>query len=183
MSGEVMVRHCSPTLAGLKTGSMFSYSFANGNDLRDSVRHWNRVFFGKGLRVLPLCYRNGRALIYVFRPKKLDRDLRDSIACDLLHRCGYCDKDPQKCILHLMKRLNEDGAFPHEVGLFLGYPPLDVQGFIENKAKNAKHAGHWKVYGDEQTALKRFELYDRCTRIYCQLWAEGRNIERLTVAG
>ena len=122
MSGEVMVRHCSPTLAGLKTGSMFSYSFANGNDLRDSVRHWNRVFFGKGLRVLPLCYRNGRALIYVFRPKKLDRDLRDSIACDLLHRCGYCDKDPQKCILHLMKRLNEDGAFPHEVGLFLGYP-------------------------------------------------------------
>ena len=99
MSEEVMVRHCSPTLAGLKTGSMFSYPFANSNDLRNSVRYWNRLFFGKGLRVLPLCHRNGRALIYVFRPKKLDQDLQDDIACDLLHRCGYCDKAPQKCTL------------------------------------------------------------------------------------
>lgn len=135
MSGEVIVRHCSPTLAGLKTGSMFSYPFANNSDLYDSVRYWNRLFTGKGLRVLPLCHRDGRALIYVFRPQKLYQDLRDSTACELLRRCGYCDKEPQKCILHLMKRLNEDGAFPHEVGLFLGYPPVDVQGFIENNAK------------------------------------------------
>ena len=80
MSGEVMVRHCSPTLAGLKTGSMFSYPFENNINLRNSVRYWNRLFFGKGLRVLPLCYRKGRALIYVFRPKKLDQDLRDGLA-------------------------------------------------------------------------------------------------------
>lgn len=183
MSGEAMVRHCSPTLAGLKTGSMFSYPFANNSDLYDSVRYWNRLFTGKGLRVLPLCHRDGRALIYVFRPQKLCQDLRDSTACELLRRCGYCDKEPQKCILHLMKRLNEDGAFPHEVGLFLGYPPVDVQGFIENNAKNSKYVGYWKVYGDEQAARKRFELYDRCTRIYCQRWAKERNIERLTVAG
>lgn len=183
MSEEVMVRHCSPTLAGLKTGSMFSYPFENNINLRNSVRYWNRLFFGKGLRVLPLCYRKGRALIYVFRPKKLDQDLRDGLASDLLHRCGYYDEDPQKCILHLMKRLNEDGAFPHEVGLFLGYPPIDVKGFIENQAKNSKYVGYWKVYGDEQAARKRFELYDRCTRIYCQRWAKERNIERLTVAG
>lgn len=183
MSEEVMVRHCSPTLAGLKTGSMFSYPFANSNDLRNSVRHWNRLFFGKGLRVLPLCQRNGRALIYVFRPQKLCQDLQDSIASELLNRCGYCDKDPQKCIRHLMKRLNEGDSFPHEVGLFLGYPPVDVQGFIENRAKNPKCVGHWKVYGDERAARKRFELYDKCTRIYCQQWAKEKNIERLTIAG
>ena len=140
MSGEVMVRHCSPTLAGLKTGSMFSYPFANNSDLYDSVRYWNRLFTGKGLRVLPLCHRDGRALIYVFRPQKLCQDLRDSTACELLR-------------------------------------------FIENNAKNSKYVGYWKVYGDEQAARKRFELYDRCTRIYCQRWAKERNIERLTVAG
>ena len=79
MSGEVMVRHCSPTLAGLKTGSMFSYPFANNSDLYDSVRYWNRLFTGKGLRVLPLCHRDGRALIYVFRPQKLCQDLRTAL--------------------------------------------------------------------------------------------------------
>ena len=107
MSREVMVRHCSPTLAGLKTGSMFSYPFANSNDLRNSVRHWNRLFFGKGLRVLPLCQRNGRALIYVFRPQRLCQDLQDSTACELLNHCVLRQKILKKCILHLMKRLNE----------------------------------------------------------------------------
>lgn len=47
------------------------------------------------------------------------------------------------------------GEFPHEVGLFLGYPPEDVEGFIENKARSCKITGYWKVYSDEEKA-KRF---------------------------
>lgn len=183
MSEESIVKHCSPTLAGLKTGNMFTASFADAIALRDSVRRWNRQLSGKGLRILPLRYRNGKALIYVFRPKRLYQDLQDNLACDVLEGCGYCDKNPQKCIIHLMKRLSENGDFPHEVGLFLGYPPIDVKGFIENKAQNSKCVGHWKVYGDEHAAQKKFDLYNKCTRIYCEQLSKGRNIERLIVAG
>lgn len=87
MSGEVMVRHCSPTLAGLKTGSMFSYPFANNSDLYDSVRYWNRLFnpekdYGSCLFVIATAGPD-----YVFRPQKLCQDLRDSTACELLRRC------------------------------------------------------------------------------------------------
>ena len=37
----------------------------------------------------------------------------------------------------LIKRLNEDAEFPHEIGLFPGYPPEDVRGFIENRAERS----------------------------------------------
>lgn len=46
--------------------------------------------------------------------------------------------------------------FPHEIGLFLGYPLEDVQGFIENRAEGYKCVGCWKVYGDEEYAKQEF---------------------------
>ena len=73
--------------------------------------------------------------------------------------------------------------FPHEVGLFLSYPPEDVLGFILNKACHHKCIGCWKVYGDEQTAKSIFRKYEECSRIYSQQWEQGKSIEQLTVAG
>ena len=78
---------------------------------------------------------------------------------------------------------DESGEFPHEVGLFLSYPPEDVKGFIDNHAANFKCAGVWKVYGDEQRARQTFEKYKKCTQIYCDLWRSGSGLEQLAVAG
>jgi len=52
--------------------------------------------------------------------------------------------------------------FPHEIGLFLGYPVEDVRGFIEQRGKDCKLSGYWKVYGDEQAARRLFHQFDRC---------------------
>ena len=83
--------------------------------------------------------------------------------------------------MHLAKRLSDSAEFPHEIGLFLGYPIVDVIGFIHNKAQNYKYCGLWKVYGDTEQAQKIFELYKKCERIYYEKWSSGRDIERLTV--
>ena len=77
--------------------------------------------------------------------------------------------------------MKEQSAFPHEIGLFLGYPPEDVQGFLDHRP--CKCSGCWKVYGDENKAKKTFDLYKKCERVYCQQLARGIDIERLTVAG
>ena len=74
------------------------------------------------------------------------------------------------------------GEFPHEVGLFLSYPPQDVRGFIENHAVNYKCAGLWKVYGDEALARRLFDKFRKCTDIYCALWRAGSGIDQLAVA-
>ena len=74
------------------------------------------------------------------------------------------------------------GEFPHEVGLFLSYPPEDVKGFIDHRACGFKCAGLWKVYGDEEKARTLFAKYRKCTEIYCALWQSGSRLEQLAVA-
>ena len=104
-------------------------------------------------------------------------------ACHILRERGYITETPERCIVRLIKRMAEYEVFPHEIGLFLGYPPEDVCGFIENKACNCKCCGCWKVYSDAETAQKTFAKYKKCTEVYCSQYANGKSIERLTVAG
>ena len=77
---------------------------------------------------------------------------------------------------------DESGEFPHEMGLFLSYPPEDVKGFIDHCASGFKCAGLWKVYGDEEKARSLFAKYKKCTEIYCALWQSGSKLEQLAVA-
>lgn len=183
MSEECLVRHCAPTLAGIKTASLFTHPYESQEQLLESVRKLNNRLNGKGLRVLPLRYSNNRALIYVYRPKRLFVDLNNETAARILQNCGYHTDSCEKCVVKLVEKLRNESDFPHEIGLFLGYPPEDVCGFIENKACNCKCVGCWKVYGDEAAAKKMFAQYRKCTRVYCSQWEKGIDIERLTVAG
>ncbi len=182
MSEEMIIRHCSPTLAGLKTGNMFSCSYDSVDELRREIRDLNRRLAAKGLCILPLRIEKKTALIYVYRPKKLKRDLCDEAACRLLKEHGYGCNTPGRCLVRLSSRLQERAEFPHEIGLFLGYPPEDVRGFIENNATSCKCVGCWKVYGDEQQARQTFAKYKKCTDVYIRQLTKGNTLDRLTVA-
>lgn len=183
MPEEMLVRHCSPTLAGIKTGNLFGCDFKSEREMRECLRRWNRLLTAKGLRVLPMRFREGRALIYLYRPARLTADLRHDLAGRLLRERGYSTETAGRCVAHLIRRLGEYEDFPHEIGLFLGYPPEDVCGFIENKAGGCKCVGCWKVYANEEAALKTFARFKKCTELYCDSYAKGRPIERLAVAG
>lgn len=178
----MIIEHCSPTLAGLKTGNMFTYPYKTAAEMRDAVRRWNKVLKEKGLRVLPLRYNGKTALIYIYRPSRLSNDLKDKTACRILNSCSYGTCSPDGCVARLAKRVSSCAEFPHEIGLFLGYPPEDVSGFIKNKAVGCKLVGYWKVYGDEEKTKKTFGKYRKCTKIYSEQHAKGKTVERLTVA-
>lgn len=182
MPEELVIKHCAPTLAGLKTANMFTCRFATRQEMNFEARMLNKRLARKGLRVLPLRYRDGAGLIYVYRPAHLERDLADDDAKRLLKRYGYQSTSPIRCVAELMHRLERDAEFPHEIGLFLGYPPEDVQGFIEHRTHGCKCVGCWKVYGDVEQARRAFAKYEKCSRIYYELWSHGREIERLAVA-
>lgn len=182
MSEESLVKYCSPTLAGLKTANMFTFRYEDRESMHESLRSWNKRLSGKGLRVIPLRFRGNVALLYVFRPSHLNRDLQNKQTSQKLKELGYSSGEMHKCIHKLINRIGESQEFPHEIGFFLGYPPEDVCGFIDNKAENFKHAGMWKVYGDVNTAQNLFQKYKKCTSVYSNKWKNGSSIERLSVS-
>lgn len=182
MSEELFVEHCSPTLAGMKTGSLFTCTFEKEEELRAFIRTWNHRLAPKGLRLLILRRGKRHALLYLFRPRHLRRDMADGLAQSLLQAYGYPCENPNRCVVHLIHRLQQGEEFPHEIGLFLGYPSRDVEGFIKNEAKCAKCTGCWKVYGDEKSAQAIFDKYRKCKAVYRKQFYVGKSIEQLTVA-
>ena len=182
MSTELLIRCCAPTLAGLKTGSMYACPYEKRETLLGELGRLNRLLSPRGLRILPLRFGPDRALLYLFRPEELARDLRCPHAQKILAEAGYEDLRPENCMRCLIERLRSREDFPHEIGLFLSYPPEDVQGFIDNRAHNYKRICAWKVYGDEERAQRTFEQYKKCTESYCRSYRAGRKLEELAVA-
>ena len=162
MSEEMLIKHCSPTILGLKTGNMFTCRFETREEEHSYLSNLNKRLTPKGLRILPLCNRNGSTLIYMYRPSRL--------------------KSMNRCIVQLVKKLRSESSFPHEIGLFLGYPPEDVCGFIENKAEDCKCVGCWKVYGDADKAQLLFDKYKKCTQLSRSLFAKGCTLDKLAVS-
>ena len=182
MSDKLFVRHCSPTILRMKTGNMFTCRFESEKSERDYIKSLNQRLVSKGLRVIPLRRHNGSTLIYVYRPSLLKKDLKNSMAHSLLEQSGYSCDSINKCIVRLIQRLRGNNDFPHEIGLFLGYPPEDVYGFIENKARCCKCVGCWKVYGDEIKARHTFDKYKKCTELCCSLVEKGFTADMLAVS-
>ena len=181
MSNEMLIRFCAPTMASLKTGNMFTCAFDSREQITGELRQLNRRLRQKGLRILPLRWREGKALLYLYRPKLLERDLRDPLSQKLLKECGYACADANVCLARLITRLRAEEGFPHEIGLFLGYPPADVDGFMHRK-DSYKYCGLWKVYDDVEGAIRQFARCRRCTEVYLNCLSRGFSLDRLAVA-
>lgn len=181
MSEQSFIRNTAPTLAGLKTGSLFPFHYESRAQALRELRSFNRRLTPKGLRLVPLRMTERFAMLYLYRPTRLREDLREKETAGLLRQAGYESCDDVGCLCELCRRLKEQSDFPHEIGLFLGYPPEDVRGFMEHRDEGCKCVGCWKVYGDEQAAKRKFAQYESCTKSYLRQHARGQSLEKLTV--
>lgn len=180
MLDKALVAHGSPTLARLKLGSLFSVS-REGGDFDGELARLNAMLEPKGLVLTVLRERGGRALMYVYRTSELERSLACPMVQDFLKEHGYESFELGGVLDHLRQRLALSEEFPHEIGVFLGYPLSDVIDFIRNDGQNCLCCGCWKVYSNECEALRAFARFRKCKEVYGRLFAQGCPLSQLTV--
>ncbi len=181
MPDNIIIENCSPTLAGIKTGNIFTIDRRMLSDIKEELCELNRCFTGKGLRAIPLNITEKSVLLYIYRPDRLKEDLSSTEAKEILLNKGYSCDNIESDIVHLIHHIHNDGSFPHEIGLFLGYPPIDVRGFMNDSRKGVKCVGYWKVYGNKEKAEKTFSSYRKCTEVYKKYLLSGRNLAQMVV--
>ena len=177
-----LISYCSPTLASLKAASLFRLSYSCQEELDTCIASHGAHLAQKGVSITILRQSAQSALIYVYREKTLLEDLQKPGVSRFLQKLGYDASCAQGAVARLRRRLALSEDFPHEIGLFLGYPLWDVCGFIHYKGKNCKCCGHWKVYYRKEDAEKMFRRFNQCRHVYQRLWESGKSVLQLTVS-
>lgn len=178
---KAMVEQCAPTLAGVKVGSLFR--IAGLSSARASASFWDQTLSPLGVRVMVLkeCPAADACMIYVYREKWLGRLLAQKGISDFLSGIGYDTTEGVGMLSLLSRRFCLEQEYPHEIGVFLGYPLEDVVGFIANRGHNFTCCGHWKCYGDPAVAQARFARYRACTAELKQRYGQGATLHQLVV--
>ncbi|MBQ9419364.1 MAG: DUF3793 family protein [Synergistaceae bacterium] len=157
---SILFCFAAPTIKGIKAACLINFR-RDREDIRTiwkmNADRWLSPF---GVDWL-LLNENGiadNALVLVYRRELLARALGCEGACEILRNCGYPLDDLDACLRCLRRKIG--GAFPHEIGLFLDYPPDDVKCFMENKkCENQLRNGYWKVYGNVREAMEISRKY------------------------
>lgn len=182
MLAELIVRYCSPTLAGIKAANMFNCPFPTDGTIGGQLRSCRDCLTDRGIHIAVLRKGACCALLYVYRHACIARILQDEETFSFLRQYGgYRSRDVKGAIRHVSRRLREFQDFPHEIGVFLDYPLRDVLGFIENGGQGCLCCGCWKAYSDEESARKAFQRIKKCEDIYRRLYARGRTLRQLAV--
>ena len=180
-----LVDQCAPTLAGMKPASLFRYQGKEPGEALLLAEGWARALapYGLTIRVLKTCQVTGACMILLYRADWLSRVLRRGANRRFLEQQGYpAGADLRLLLEQLSQRLCLEQDYPHEIGLFLGYPLEDVVGFIQNRGRNFTCCGCWKAYGDPTAARRRFAQYRRCTEICNERFRLGAEITDLIAA-
>jgi hypothetical protein len=81
----------------------------------------------------------------------------------MLHRAGYALTGGTAAVLtELQERCRAGEGFPHEIGIFLGYPLKDVAAFLGWAAIPFTVQGPWKIYGQPEKSLDLAASHQRC---------------------
>ena len=172
MPDQFIVEHCSPTLAGLKTGNLFSVRISGKEKSYREIRELNKTLTKYGLRAIPVRCTDEMTLVYVYRPEYLSRDLSDPEAVEILRKMGYLNDagngaytsaglpvHPEKCLVRTFPGLSAGRC-----ERVYGKPAAgcQVRRILEGLRRQRTGGAHifqiQKVYGNLQTGNQQRKI-------------------------
>jgi uncharacterized protein DUF3793 len=155
-------------LAGAKPANLISIANRErscGRNLYLLWKEWGKeVLKESGLVACELNDRGESVMLLIYHPDLLADLLGKPAVSAVLRKAGYpAPSSPEKMLKTLAARSRGE-SFPHEIGVFLGYPLKDVAGFMGWISLPMSCQGPWKIYGDPRKSLNLAETFRRCRR-------------------
>lgn len=176
--GFQIVLQCAPFLKGLKVSCVISVDAALYGGLSE-------LFENMDIAYHRLSCSDGKCLVLFYRPEELEKYLEQPDVNALIREYGYTGMSLDKILERLSRRIGnfarQGMSFPHEIGVFLGYPLDDVKGFIENEGEKYLMIGYWKVYSDLAGARMVFKEYDRAKDCAVNEFLTGKSIREIAL--
>ncbi len=166
---ESLAYLCAPCFAGLKPANLISISM----ELYKQLPEMDMAFLNeKAFYIKELCLCEKCAKILVYNKKALEELFLQEEFCNAIELFGYSIRNSPDEILdkvaqkikhaHSVTGCKRKELFPHEIGLFLGYPIYDVLEYYKRSGRDSILTGYWKVYSSPEQATKIFSQYNAC---------------------
>lgn len=156
--------HCAPALAGIKSANIASFGKSNQENVYSELKRMNRELNGIGIYLELICECKKRVLVMAYRKSVLEKQLSAPESIEFLGKYGYPAKGSVDEYIRVLKQRLKQETFPHEIGVFLGYPVYDICRFIECGGRDCIVAGEWKAYHNPESARKCFTRYRACRK-------------------
>ncbi len=168
---EMAAQQCAPVIFGIKPSNLLIID-------RETAHVLKMLIDATGLKIRCLSPHTEKQVWFLFRDASLDTLLKDEDNRLFIESYGYHrDMTRDEMLVRLCSRFQAykrgETGFPHELGIFLGYPLYDVRGFIENNGKNYLCSGYWKVYANEKEAKRVFRRYENVRNYALTLARQG----------
>ncbi|MHB8122473.1 MAG: DUF3793 family protein [Desulfuromonadaceae bacterium] len=176
-----LMLECSEVLAGVKPANLISLVNRIRPCGRNLYQLWERHYDGLARRLGDVTFkvlqtRERALLILCYNHNHLDRHLSHAGIRTLLHKAGYEADAPCETLLdELCRRIMTNDSFPHEIGLFIGYPAKDVAAFMGLVKLPFACQGPWKIYGDPAQSLCLAEQFRCCRQRMSAVLASGNH--------
>lgn len=175
---EFFAFHAAPAIAGIKPANLFSCPAHLMPQADEVLADYEKQFKDNGTRFKLLCRCREHILILVYDRALVDKLFGQTVIKNYLSRYGYTkDIGASEFLNALAAKIAEGESFPHEIGIILGYPPEDIEGFKRFKGRNFKCCGYWKVYGNAERAQKLFDAYTLCREKLMQALQTGATLK------
>lgn len=174
-----LMLECSEVLAGVKPANLISLVNRTRPCGRNLYQLWHSHHEELAARLSNLTIRvlqtRQRALLLLcYNHEHLERHLAHAGIRTLLHKAGYESDAPSEGLLaELCRRIGENDSFPHEIGLFIGYPAKDVAAFMGLVNLPFACQGPWKIYGNPLQSLGLAEQFRCCRQKMSDILATG----------
>ena len=181
MKGKIerlLAFHCSPALLGIKPSNLINISLKDFPNIEDIVKELNNTISYKVcLEILNIT--ESRALVLVYQPSKLAKTIFKPENHQFLKSFDYPTNKNLSDYLDILKeRIDNNGDFPHEIGVFLGYALDDIMEYQKGN-RNCLYVGYWKVFSNKEDKIKIFNQYTRCKNIVSRLLDKGYTLESI----
>jgi len=138
-------------------------------------QHGSELLAESGLAVRELADRGTSVLLLLYRPEALGTLISQKSVAVILGKAGYPETGRLAPVLDELNRRVAGEGFPHEIGVFLGYPLKDVVGFLGWARLNFTCQGPWKIFGDPRPSLSLARLHRQCRSAMSRQLASGCN--------
>jgi len=171
-----VLKNIGATIMGAKPAELRNIRFNN-------PEFWSRckstILAYDEIKMIELKQKIGRKQVLFYHESALDQQLSKPEVLEFLKNHGYPQNYNLKSYLQfLVKRLKSDD-FPHEIGIFFGYPLKDVLGFMGYSNLEMTYSKEWKIYGDKASSLLQLKKFEMAREYFNQRLDRIEEVERL----